>query len=355
MAARVAEPRATDPHRPSSAGRPLVKVARLKRYFSAGTLFGRGGATLRAVDDVSLEINAGETLGLVGESGCGKSTLGRCVLRLIEPTAGDVEVDGEDLLSLDARRLRRKRRDMQIIFQDPYSSLNPRMRIGAAIEEPMIIHRMGTRAERKERVHALLRLVGLDQADASRYPQEFSGGQRQRIGIARALASRPKFIVADEPVSSLDVSIQAQIVNLLGELQEEFEITFLFISHGLPVIRHICHRVAVMYLGKVVEQAPGDDLFGNPLHPYTRLLLASVPEPEPGARKAAATAPGEVPSAAVPPPGCRFHTRCPEVMPQCRQWEPDLVEVAPGHKVACFLHHQAVRSGAGDCESKPAQ
>ncbi len=326
---------------------PLLRVTHLKKYFTGGAgLFKKNSTTVKAVDDVSLEVHSGETLGLVGESGCGKSTLGRCVLRLIEPTKGHIELDGEDLLSLDPARLRKKRRDMQIIFQDPYSSLNPRMRIGAAIEEPLIIHKMGMKAERKQRVAELLRLVGLEPVDATRYPHEFSGGQRQRIGIARALASGPKFIVADEPVSSLDVSIQAQIVNLLDELQEKFHLTFLFISHGLPVIRHICHRVAVMYLGKIVEEAPSEMLFEKPLHPYTQLLLAAVPEPDPAVHKEKKEAKGEVPSASNPPPGCHFHTRCPEVMDKCRQWEPDLVEVAPGHKVACFLHHEVVkRSG----------
>jgi oligopeptide/dipeptide ABC transporter ATP-binding protein len=294
-----------------------------------------------------LQIERGETLGLVGESGCGKSTLGRCILRLIEPTEGRIELDDEDLLALDASRLRRKRRHMQIIFQDPYSSLNPRMRIGSAIEEPMIIHHMGRRAQRRERVRELLQLVGLKPEDAPRYPHEFSGGQRQRIGIARALASQPKFIVADEPVSSLDVSIQAQIVNLLDDLQEKFHLTFLFISHGLPVIRHICHRVAVMYLGKIVEEAPCEALFADPLHPYTQLLLASVPEPDPAIRKKKKEAEGEMPSAASPPPGCHFHTRCPEVMEKCRKWEPELVEVKPGHKVACFLHHEVTKEAQG--------
>lgn len=329
----------------SFTARPLVRVNRLKKYFAAGAGLFKKGALIKAVDDINIEINWSETLGLVGESGCGKSTLGRCVLRLIEPTAGHIEVDGEDLLSLDPSRLRRKRRDMQIIFQDPYSSLNPRMRIGAAIEEPLIIHHLGARSERKQRVSELLRLVGLQPEDASRYPHEFSGGQRQRIGIARALASRPKFVVADEPVSSLDVSIQAQIVNLLGELQEKFRLALLFISHGLPVIRHICHRVAVMYLGKIVEQAPSEDLFQNPLHPYTRLLLIAVPQPDPALRKEKIQVSGEIPSASSPPPGCHFHTRCLDVMDRCRQCEPDLVEVRPGHKVACFLHHDVIKAG----------
>jgi oligopeptide/dipeptide ABC transporter ATP-binding protein len=217
------------------------------------------------------------------------------------------------------------------------------MRIGSAIEEPMIIHHMGSRAQRKERVRELLHLVGLKTEDAPRYPHEFSGGQRQRIGIARALASQPKFIVADEPVSSLDVSIQAQIVNLLDDLQEKFHLTFLFISHGLPVIRHICHRVAVMYLGKIVEEAPSEALFAEPLHPYTRLLLASVPEPDPAIHKEKKEAEGEMPSASNPPPGCHFHTRCSEVMEKCRKWEPELAEVKPGHKVACFLHHEKIK------------
>ncbi|HEY2931903.1 MAG TPA: ABC transporter ATP-binding protein [Acidobacteriota bacterium] len=327
----------------------LLKVTNLKKYFrSAAGLFGKNTRVVKAVDDVSLEVFPSETLGLVGESGCGKSTLGRCILRLIEPTEGKVEFDGQDLLALDSSHLRRKRRDMQIIFQDPYSSLNPRMRIGTAVEEPLIIHKLAQKPQRRRIISDLLELVGLQPQDASRYPHEFSGGQRQRIGIARALASNPKFIVADEPVSSLDVSIQAQIVNLLGELQKTFQLAFLFISHGLPVIRHICHRVSVMYLGKIVEEAPTAELFENPLHPYTKLLLAAVPEPDPDARKEVASREAgqealDIPSASNPPPGCRFHTRCPEVMDKCRQWEPELVELRPGHKVACFLHHDTVK------------
>ena len=333
----------------------LLRVAHLKKYFTGGTgLFRRdAGRVVKAVDDVSLEIGTGETFGLVGESGCGKSTLGRCVLRLIEPTSGSVELDGQNLLTLDAASLRRKRRDMQIVFQDPYSSLNPRMRIGPAIEEPLIVHALGSRPERRERVAELLRMVGMNPDDAAKYPHEFSGGQRQRIGIARALASRPRFVVADEPVSSLDVSVQAQIVNLLDDLQRQFQLTYLFISHSLPVIRHICHRVAIMYLGSIVEEGSAEALFDEPLHPYTRLLLSAVPEPDPSLRQAQEGNQGEIPLAAQPPAGCRFHPRCSDAKEECRRSEPELVEVRPGHRVACFLHHNQVRGDKGTGTSMP--
>src|SRR5215216_5568342 len=260
----------------------LVEVRNLKKYFPlSGSVLVAGGDVVRAVDDVSLTIRRGETFGLVGESGCGKSTTGRCILRLIEPTSGEVRFDGQDLLSLGKDELRRLRRDVQIIFQDPYSSLNPRMRVGEIIEEPLVIHKVGSRRERRDRVAELLGLVGLNPEHAKRYPHEFSGGQRQRIGIARALALNPRFIVCDEPVSALDVSVQAQVVNLLQDLQEQLGLTYLFISHGLSVVEHISTRVGIMYRGKLVEVASSREIFHNPLHPYTQTLLSAIPLPDP--------------------------------------------------------------------------
>ncbi|HVF91316.1 MAG TPA: dipeptide ABC transporter ATP-binding protein [Blastocatellia bacterium] len=314
----------------------LVEVRNLKKYFPvrAGAL-GVGGENVRAVDGVSFAIRRGETFGLVGESGCGKSTTGRCILRLVEPSEGEVIFDGNDLLGVGSDELRRLRRDMQIIFQDPYSSLNPRMRVGEIIEEPLIIHRIGKKGERRDRVAELLRLVGLDSSHAARYPHEFSGGQRQRIGIARALALNPKFIVCDEPVSALDVSVQAQVVNLLQDLQEQLGLTYLFISHGLSVVEHISNRVGIMYLGKLVEVAPSDDIFHNPLHPYTRALLSAIPVPDPDFHRERVPLTGDVPTAISPPSGCRFRTRCPLAVSECEDDEPRLVEVAPDHFVAC--------------------
>jgi len=310
----------------------LVRVRGLFKHFPvAGS-----DDVVRAVDGVTFDIFRGETLGLVGESGCGKSTVGRCLLRLIEPTRGQVEFDGRDVLATSGAELRRLRREMQIIFQDPYASLNPRMRVRDIVSEPLVIHGIGDKSERRERVSELLRKVGLDPDYMNRYPHEFSGGQRQRIGIARALALNPKLIVADEPVSALDVSVQAQVVNLLEDLQGEFELTYLFISHGLAVVEHISDRVAVMYLGRIVEVATAEELYANPLHPYTRALLSAIPIPDPTRKRDRIVLKGDVPTPINPPSGCRFHTRCPEAIPDCARIDPDLREVAPNHTVACI-------------------
>ncbi len=317
---------------------PLVEAAGLAKHFPIGrTLLGRPRAALRAVDGVSLAIAPGETLGLVGESGCGKSTLGRLLLRLLEPTAGDVRFEGRSILGLRGRELRALRRRMQIVFQDPYGSLNPRMRVGTIVREGLDIHRIGTRAERAARVAELLGLVGLDADAARRYPHEFSGGQRKRIGIARALAVDPRFVVADEAVSALDVSIQAQIVNLLGDLQRRLGLTLLFISHDLRIVEHVSARVAIMYLGRIVEVGTRADVYERPRHPYTRALLSAVPVPDPGRRHAREVLGGDVPSAIAAPAGCAFHPRCPHAIDVCRRETPALVAGKGGHAVACHV------------------
>jgi oligopeptide/dipeptide ABC transporter ATP-binding protein len=288
----------------------LLSVRHLVKYYQGGGLFHRSAPPVRAVDGVSFDVNAGETLALVGESGCGKTTVGRTILRLQEPTGGTAHFQGVDIFALDRAALRAVRRRMQIIFQDPYSSLNPRMTIGSAIAEGIEIHRLAPRSEIPERVRALLQEVGLDPDYAQRYPHEFSGGQRQRVGIARALAVEPAFIVCDEPVSALDVSVQAQVLNLLSDLQHQRGLSYLFIAHDLAVVRQIAHRVAVMYLGRIVEEGPTDQLLSGPRHPYTVALLSAVPEPDPGTRRSRIVLSGDLPSPANPPPGCPFHTRC---------------------------------------------
>jgi len=317
--------------------RPLLEVRGLAKHFAVkGGAFGRTVGEVRAVDGVDFRVEDGETLAIVGESGCGKSTVGRLVLRLLEPTAGAVRFEGDDLLALDADGLRARRRRMQFIFQDPYASLNPRMTVGAMLAEPLWLHRLvGDDTARRARVAELLELVGLRPDHARRYPHEFSGGQRQRIAIARALAVEPRLIVADEPVSALDVSIQAQVINLMRELQRRFGLAYIFISHDLAVVKHIADRIAVMYLGKIVETAPTEELFANPRHPYTRALLSAVPLPDPTAVRARALLDGDIPSAMNPPTGCAFHTRCPYAREACRHDAPTLADDGMAHATAC--------------------
>jgi oligopeptide transport system ATP-binding protein len=318
----------------------LIQVRNLKMHFpiTRGLLFQRKVGAIKAVDGISFEIKRGETLGLVGESGCGKSTTGRAILQLYRPTAGEVFFEGDNLTKLSGERMRRMRRRMQMIFQDPYASLNPRMTVGDIIGEPLVVHNISSGQSRRERVQELLRIVGLNPYFVNRYPHEFSGGQRQRIGVARALAVQPDFIVCDEPISALDVSIQAQIINLLEELQAQFNLTYLFIAHDLSVVRHISDRIAVMYLGKIVELTGRKELYDRPLHPYTQALLSAVPIPDPVVeeKRRRVILEGDVPSPANPPLGCHFCTRCPVVMDICKEQEPEFVDVGGGHWVACF-------------------
>ncbi len=318
----------------------LIQVRNLKMHFpiTRGLLFQRKVGAIKAVDGISFDIKRGETLGLVGESGCGKSTTGRALLQLYRPTSGEVFFEDNNLTKLSGERLRHMRRRMQMIFQDPYASLNPRMTVGDIIGEPLVVHNISSGQTRRERVQELLRIVGLNPYFVNRYPHEFSGGQRQRIGVARALAVQPDFIVCDEPISALDVSIQAQIINLLEELQTQFNLTYLFIAHDLSVVRHISDRIAVMYLGKIVELTGRKELYDNPLHPYTQALLSAVPIPDPVVeeKRRRVILEGDVPSPANPPLGCHFCTRCPVVMDICKEEEPEFTDVGGGHWVACY-------------------
>ena len=320
----------------------LLEVTNLKKYFPIkGGVFSKTIGYVYAVDDVSFTVGKGETLGLVGESGCGKSTTGRSILRLIEPTDGKIHFEGQDVTALDKNAMRRLRREMQIIFQDPYASLNPRMTVGSIIGEPLEIHKIARGSEKTERVASLLQKVGLRAEDMRKYPHEFSGGQRQRIGIARAIALNPKLIVCDEPVSALDVSIQAQVINLLEDLQEEFGLSYLFIAHNLNVVEHISDRVAVMYLGQIVELASDVDLYNDPQHPYTEALLSAVPIPDPTVKKKRIILEGDVPSPIDPPSGCHFHTRCMYKEKVCEEEAPEFKHIGGGHWVACHFRPKA--------------
>ncbi|MBA4549195.1 dipeptide ABC transporter ATP-binding protein [Thermoactinomyces intermedius] len=319
----------------------LINVKNLKKSFPVyGGLWSKKVGEVKAVDDVSFTIEEGEVLGIVGESGCGKSTTGRTIIRLYEPSGGEVEFNGKNLFALGKEEMRKTRRDLQMVFQDPFASLNPRQKVREILEEPLIVHSMGTPKERKEQVQELLRVVGLNAFHGERYPHQFSGGQRQRIGIARALSTKPKLIVADEPVSALDVSIQSQVLNLMMDLKEQFSLTYLFISHDLSVVKHISDRVGVMYLGRMVEISPRDELYEKPLHPYTQALLSAIPVPDPTAKRERIILEGDVPSPENPPQGCAFHPRCPYVTDRCKEERPELKDAGGGHMVACHLVHE---------------
>ncbi len=319
----------------------LLEVNGLKKHFPIkGGVLQRQVAAVKAVDGVSFTVRKGETLGIVGESGCGKSTTGRLLLQLIEPTEGSVRFEEKDVTSLSKKELRKLRREMQMVFQDPFASLNPRHTVERILEEPLIVHGIGKSAERKKMVRDLLETVGLSSYHAKRYPHQFSGGQRQRIGIARALMTKPKLIIADEPVSALDVSIQSQVLNLMQELQEEFDLTYIFIAHDLGVVRHISDRVGVMYLGKMVELADSEKLYKNPLHPYTQALLSAVPVPDPDYKRESIILTGDIPSPSSPPAGCAFHTRCQACMDICKTETPEFREIEPGHYAACHLFNE---------------
>jgi len=321
--------------------KPLLEVKGLRKYFPIKQgLLGKTTGHVKAVNDISFHVNEGETLGIVGESGCGKSTTGRMLVRLLEPTEGSIVFDGKELTTLSANDMRKTRRDIQMVFQDPYASLNPRHTIERILSEPLLVHGLKDSEARKKKVHEFLEIVGLNAYHATRYPHQFSGGQRQRIGIARALMTNPKLVIADEPVSALDVSIQAQVLNLMQDLQKQFNLTYIFIAHDLGVVRHISDRIGVMYLGKMVEVSDSEALYNKPLHPYTQALLSAVPVPDPEYEKEEKVLEGDMPSPADPPTGCAFHTRCPFKMDICMKQEPQLKEMEDGHSVACHLYNE---------------